>query len=337
MPKDLKVLEKYVEQGKLRAIGVSNFDTKHLQDIMKIATVPIAVNQIEYNVFRHNEDTIAFCDANNITVEAWSPLNGIPGGKSVFQHKTVKAIAGAHNISAAQVALKWIVQRGHVLAVLSGNPEHQANDADLFSFELSEDEMTRLAGIASSIDVDIKSKPKHMDITVVDLCDDEAKPCSAVDHTFSFPATSVTPTYFWNTSLVLLEDAISPNYDVSVKFHENLPIPWPEIPLGHDSGAACGEVVVKFGIGSKGAFTPLPCPGCHIALQFPPCSEGWKKGAAFSFLGEFKMGFFYMGAPPIDPTPNITVTVSVRDDDGLIFSVSALHKPVFDELEAVIV
>merc|ERR1712187_579103 len=138
------VLEDYVAQGKLKSIGVSNFNAKQMQNIMDKATIPIAVNQIEYNVFSHNEDVIAFCDANNITVEAYSPLSGQKGAQSVFEDETVKTIAGAHNVSAAQVALRWIVQRGHTLAVLSSSTEHQANDADLWSFELSDDEMDTL-------------------------------------------------------------------------------------------------------------------------------------------------------------------------------------------------
>merc|ERR1712070_657355 len=139
-----KVLEDYVAQGKLKSIGVSNFNVKQMQKVMDKATVPIAVNQIEYNVFSHDEDVIAFCDANNITVEAYSPLSGAKGAQSVFTDETVKGIADAHNVSAAQVALRWIVQRGHTLAVLSSSTEHQANDADLWSFELADDEMDTL-------------------------------------------------------------------------------------------------------------------------------------------------------------------------------------------------
>jgi len=138
------VLEDYVAQGKLKAIGVSNFNAKQMQNIMDKGTIPIAVNQIEYNVFSHNEETIAFCDANNITVEAYSPLSGQNGAQSVFKDETVKGIAASHNVSAAQVALRWIVQRGHTLAVLSSSAEHQANDADLWSFELADDEMDTL-------------------------------------------------------------------------------------------------------------------------------------------------------------------------------------------------
>merc|ERR1712107_556235 len=143
-PNIWKVLEDYVAQGKLKSIGVSNFNVKQMQKVMDKATVPIAVNQIEYNVFSHDEEIIEFCYANNITVEAYSPLSGAKVAQSVFKDETVKAIADAHNVSAAQVALRWIVQRGHTLAVLSSSPEHQANDADLWSFELADDEMDTL-------------------------------------------------------------------------------------------------------------------------------------------------------------------------------------------------
>jgi len=143
-PKAWTVLEQYVKDGRIKALGTSSFFPRNLKAILKIATVPIAVNQIEYNVFHHDDPTIAFCDANNISVEAWSPLKAFATGKSVFEDQTVKAIASAHNASVAQVALRWIVQRGHMVAVLSGNPTHQANDADLWSFELTDDEMQRL-------------------------------------------------------------------------------------------------------------------------------------------------------------------------------------------------
>jgi len=148
-PATWKVLERYVAKGKLRAIGVSNFKTRALKRIMKKATVPIAVNQMEYNVFHHDDKTIAFCKDNNITVEAWSPLGGagLVPGPSVFKDPTVSSMAAAHNVSAAQVALRWIVQRGDVLAVMSANKMHQANDADLFSFELEDGEMDRLTAL----------------------------------------------------------------------------------------------------------------------------------------------------------------------------------------------
>merc|ERR1712224_276384 len=108
-----------------------------------------AVNQVEYNLYSHDEDTIQYCRRKNITVEAYSPLGSWTphhSGKSIFADHKVKTIAGTHNVSAAQVALKWIVQRGDILTVLSANKTHQANDADLFDprFQLSDSEMDEL-------------------------------------------------------------------------------------------------------------------------------------------------------------------------------------------------
>jgi len=149
-PGTWKVLEDNVKNGKLKAIGISNFNKAQMQNIMKGATIPPAVNQIGYSVFSHNEDTIEFCHANNVTVEAYSPLGGGMGKHSVFKEPTVTSIAQKHNVSQAQVALKWIVQRGDTLAVLSGNGAHQANDADLWGFTLEDDDMEKLSGIAAS-------------------------------------------------------------------------------------------------------------------------------------------------------------------------------------------
>ena len=75
----------------LRAAGATS--AAQLQEIMKVATIKPAVNQIQYNVFSHDEDTIAFCHANNITVEAWSPMAPPYSSKSVFKEPTMTSIA----------------------------------------------------------------------------------------------------------------------------------------------------------------------------------------------------------------------------------------------------
>jgi len=148
-----RAMEPFVQAGRVKAIGVSNFKQKDLEPILKIATVPIAVNQIEHNIFSHDDATVAFCKASNITVEAYSPL-GSPGrhktGPSVFTDPTVAKIAKAHNVSAPQVALRWIVQQGHVLTVLSERLDYDTEDANLFSFALSEAEMETLSKLANS-------------------------------------------------------------------------------------------------------------------------------------------------------------------------------------------
>jgi len=144
-------LEQLVQAGNLRAIVISNFGSSDIEKMCAsgTCTIPPAVNQIDYSVMHHDEATISYCRAHNITVEAYSPLGGTHGTSSVFNNPSVQAIAAKHNVSAAQVALRWIVQRGDVLTVLSESSAHQANDADLWSFELDDDEITTLSNLTT--------------------------------------------------------------------------------------------------------------------------------------------------------------------------------------------
>lgn len=137
------VLEEYQSKGKLRSIGVSNWGAKTFRGLKY--TVPPAVNQIEFNVYSHDDDVAAFCESRNITIEAYSPL-GDPARShtSIFADPVIKGISSKHNVSAAQVALKWIVQKGHVLTFLSSSKDHQANDADLSGFSLLAEDMSQL-------------------------------------------------------------------------------------------------------------------------------------------------------------------------------------------------
>jgi hypothetical protein len=162
----------------------------------------------------------------------------------------------------------------------------------------------------------IEIAEKHEDITVIDNCNMESiDGCGTQSRQLNFPHVTSTPTYSWNVTATLPFDVTAPTYDVVAAFQENLPPPFHyQIPLGHDSGAACGPVQVPFGVGSKGDRSPLPCPGCHIALTFPACPSGWKEGTLL-IEGVFKMGFFLI--PGYEPTPNITVNVTVRGNGGV--------------------
>merc|ERR1712166_311173 len=156
-PNTWKVLEEYVQKGKLRAIGVSNFKSKDLDGVLAKATIVPAVNQISHSVFEHDDELVQYCAQKNITIEAYSPL-GSPGrvghrktnATSVFKNPTISSIAQAHNVSNPQVALRWIVQGGHILTVLSESTVHQANDADIFNFQLSANEMKQLSDVQKS-------------------------------------------------------------------------------------------------------------------------------------------------------------------------------------------
>ena len=91
---------------------------------------------------------LALCKKHGITLQAWSPLGGAKG--SVFSVPIIKTIANAHNVTAAQVALKWSIQRGVAVVTGTDNREHMASDLDLWDFELSDEEMKQINSIQQS-------------------------------------------------------------------------------------------------------------------------------------------------------------------------------------------
>lgn len=137
------VLEDFHSKGVLRAIGVSNFRKSNLESLLKNARVVPAVNQIEHNIFHHDDETIAFARSRNITIEAFSPL-GRSNSSDVTGSPVVRAVAESHNVSSFQVALRWILQHGHLITFQSTSKAHQSVDADIFDFELTGEEMERL-------------------------------------------------------------------------------------------------------------------------------------------------------------------------------------------------
>jgi diketogulonate reductase-like aldo/keto reductase len=124
--------------GKIRAIGVSSFSQS---DIEQLSTTP-AINQCSYSVEQHDDKIIDYCKSKGITYQSYSPLCGgangsscsMQGGKSVLLIPEVKTIATAHNVSAAQVALKWITQRGSPLACASWRTDYMNEDLNLWSW-----------------------------------------------------------------------------------------------------------------------------------------------------------------------------------------------------------
>lgn len=144
-------LEMFLAKGTLRAIGVSNFQHKDLEQLLKTAKVKPAVNQVQVNLWWHNNDTAAFCKEHNISLMAYSPL-GWTGGRPTTPSNTertldnvvVKAIAQRHGVTPAQVPLRWLVQQGFCLAVQSNSKQHLQQDADIFNFSLSDKEMSQL-------------------------------------------------------------------------------------------------------------------------------------------------------------------------------------------------
>ncbi|MDX8291209.1 aldo/keto reductase [Metabacillus indicus] len=138
-----KALETLYKEGKVKAIGVSNFQVHHLKDVMEDAEIVPMVNQVEYHPRLTQKELHAFCKENSIQLEAWSPLMQ---GK-LLDDATLTEIAEKHGKSVAQVILRWDLQNG-VVTIPKSVKEHRIYDnAAIFDFELTQEEMERIDGL----------------------------------------------------------------------------------------------------------------------------------------------------------------------------------------------
>jgi len=135
-----QIMEKIYKQGKARAIGVSNFFIHHIEDVLKIASVVPAVNQVEWHPLARQQPLVDFCQNKGIIFEAWAPL--IQG--KVGEIPEIVAIAKAHKKSPAQVAIRWGLQHDVVMIPKSVKKERILENADVFDFQLTPDEMRRI-------------------------------------------------------------------------------------------------------------------------------------------------------------------------------------------------
>ncbi|MBI4257166.1 aldo/keto reductase [Candidatus Uhrbacteria bacterium] len=144
-----EAMEELVRDGLVKAIGISNFTAPMLVDLLTYTQITPAVNQIELHPYCQQPRMIEFCQQLGIAVTAYSPLGSqveMNGSKpALLDDPTIQRIAQAHGKSPAQICLRWGVERGTVVIPKSTSPEHIAQNADIFSFELSEGDMTELA------------------------------------------------------------------------------------------------------------------------------------------------------------------------------------------------
>ncbi|MFC7393770.1 aldo/keto reductase [Scopulibacillus cellulosilyticus] len=138
-----KAMEKLYHEGKVRAIGVSNFHEHHLQDLMKNTEVKPMVNQIELHPHLNQEPLRNYCKENDIQVEAWSPL---AQGK-VLSDSVITKIADKYGKSPAQVVIRWDLQNGIVTIPKSVTPHRIEENANVFDFELTNEEMNQINAV----------------------------------------------------------------------------------------------------------------------------------------------------------------------------------------------
>lgn len=138
-----RALETLYKEGKVKAIGVSNFQIHHLKDLMEDAEVKPMVNQVECHPRLTQKEVQAFCKEQGIQLEAWSPL--MQG--ELLDNEVLQAIATKHGKSVAQVILRWDLQNG-IVTIPKSTKEHRiVENSTVFDFELTEEEMNQIDGL----------------------------------------------------------------------------------------------------------------------------------------------------------------------------------------------
>ena len=139
-----KEMEKYVESGQIRSLGLSNWYVEELNDFLpKINIIPALV-QNEIHPYYQENDVIPFIQSLGIVVQGWYPFGGRGHTSELLNNETIVKIANNHNVSAAQVILRWNLQKGVVVIPGSSNPEHIKENTDIYGFELTAEEMQKI-------------------------------------------------------------------------------------------------------------------------------------------------------------------------------------------------
>ncbi|MDN4079999.1 aldo/keto reductase [Paenibacillus polymyxa] len=144
-----RALESLYKEGRIKAIGVSNFQIHHLEDLMQDAEIKPMVNQVEFHPQLTQTELLQFCQKNNIQMEAWSPL--MQG--QLLDHPVLQNIANKYGKSVAQVILRWDVQQGVVTIPKSTKAHRIVENADIFDFELTREDMDQIQALNANLRV----------------------------------------------------------------------------------------------------------------------------------------------------------------------------------------
>jgi 2,5-diketo-D-gluconate reductase A len=156
-----RALEKLYADGKIRAIGVSNFTVEYLEKLLNETTIVPAVNQIELHPRMTQGRLRAYCAHNDIAIESYSPLGGTGG--DLLDEPTLTKLADTYGKSPAQIVLRWHIQHGLIVIPKSVTPERIKQNIDVFDFELSDDDMTTIDHL--NTDTRIGSDPETANFT----------------------------------------------------------------------------------------------------------------------------------------------------------------------------
>ena len=138
-----KAFEELYKQGRVRAIGVCNFQVHHLEDLIASAEIKPMVNQVEFHPHLTQKELLAYCKAQGIQLEAWSPLKQ----GQLLNHPVLEDIAQKYNKSVAQVILRWDLQHGVITIPKSVKEQRIIDNSNVFDFELSSEDMEKIDGL----------------------------------------------------------------------------------------------------------------------------------------------------------------------------------------------
>lgn len=145
--KAYKAIEKFVKLGKIRSIGLSNWYTEEIDDFIAQVQIKPALVQNEIHPYYQERAVVPYMHKRGIVMQAWYPLGGRGYTSALLADSTIANIAEAHNVSSAQVIVRWHLQRGVAAIPGSSNPAHILENISVFDFELSEAEMNDIAAL----------------------------------------------------------------------------------------------------------------------------------------------------------------------------------------------
>ncbi len=145
--KAYQVMEEYVRKGKIRSIGLSNWYIEELEEFIPQITIMPAVVQNEIHPYYQELEVVPYVQSLGIVMEGWYPFGGRGHTSELFNDETIVEIANNHQVSSAQVILRWNLQRGVVVIPGSSNPEHIKENTEIYHFTLTDEEMKRIENL----------------------------------------------------------------------------------------------------------------------------------------------------------------------------------------------
>ena len=151
-----QVMEDYVMQGRVRSIGVSNFNRHHLDDLLAYADIRPVINQIEVHPLMTQDENIAYNRTLCIQVEAWGPFG--QGDIDVIGHPLLQSLAAKYRKTASQIVLRWIVQQG-LITIPRAKPKHFKENLEIMGFSLSDDDMLAISALNQNLRSNVQNDP----------------------------------------------------------------------------------------------------------------------------------------------------------------------------------